>query len=719
MPRLDSVHDNSPRAKHALWGVLAMACFTVSAPADAAAAAPSAASASSVVAGRHTIQTPVGELGTLVEVVDRELLVQLTPRMRRFQRSELFADYGLKLERDGMPRGWFKVRTPAPAAIARRLGRLGRRGPLADRSGLRELLEALRADPRVAAASPNAVCKSAAYTGGYAPSDRHYGRQWNLEMLDMEAAWAIEHGTAPASDLLIAVLDSGVAWKSGFHGRSGRFCRRHKDMGTAVAAAIDLVDGEADGYDLNQHGTHVAGIIHTSIDNNRGVSGMAPFFTLAPVRVLDSQGHGTTETLADGIQHIINQSFEYRVINMSVSFPPGFQPGPYLQQVVEDADQQGIVMVSAVGNKGVPTVSYPAAYNEVIAVGAVDRFGTRTPYSNYGAALDVMAPGGVKRDQDFDGYPDGILSGAIGHRNPNKTGYWFSAGTSQASPHVAALAALILSNSSATSHDLTPLDVRNIILQTANDLGESGWDAGHGYGVIDPFAALSDWQSIVSEPAENLGGYVDESAPAMPVYPTTQLGVVVDDPDVGIVLFIETPEGLFCMFDNKLGEVVLWRITFGDLESLMMGQGGLIAMLEASGGIVAFLDASGVMLGILDASGGIIAMLDASGGIIAMLDASGGIISFLDASGHDFMDALMASGGMIAMLDASGGMLAMLDASGGMLAMLDASGGMLAMLDASGGIVAFMDASGEAIGGDVLEYTADGDMVFIDEDSDD
>ncbi|MAE70767.1 MAG: hypothetical protein CME06_09895 [Gemmatimonadetes bacterium] len=617
-----------------------------------------------------------------------------------------------------MPHGWFKVRTPAPAAIARRLGRLSRRSPLADRSGLRELLKALRADPRVAAASPNAVCNSVTYGGGYAPNDRHYGRQWNLEMLDMESAWAIEHGTAPASDLLIAVLDSGVAWKTGFHGRSGKFCRRHKDMGAAIAAAVDLVDGEPDGYDLNQHGTHVAGIIHTSIDNDRGISGMAPFFTLAPVRVLDAQGHGTTETLADGIQHIINQSFEYRVINMSVSFPPGFEPGPYLKQVVEDADQQGIVMVSAVGNKGVPTVSYPAAYNEVIAVGAVDRFGSRTPYSNYGAALDVMAPGGVKRDQDFDGYPDGILSGAIGHRNPNRTGYWFSAGTSQASPHVAALAALILSNSSATPYDLTPLDVRNIILQTANDLGDAGWDPGYGYGVIDPFAALSDWQSIVSEPAENLGGYVDKSKAAVPVYPTTQFGVVVDDPDVGPVLFIETPEGLFCMFDNEFGEVILWQITSGDLESLMMGQGGLLAMLEASGGIVAFLDASGVMLGTLEATGGILAMLDASGHILTMLDASGGIVTLLDSSGHDFINELVASGGILAMLDASGGILAMLDASGGMIVMLDASGGMLAVLDASGGIVAFMDASGASVAGDELEATAAGEMVFVEEDGD-
>ncbi|MAE71791.1 MAG: hypothetical protein CME06_15140, partial [Gemmatimonadetes bacterium] len=81
--------------------MLAMACFALSAPANAAAAAPPDASDSSVVAGRRTIQTPVGELGALVEVVDRELLLQLTPRMRRLQRSELLADYGLRLERDG------------------------------------------------------------------------------------------------------------------------------------------------------------------------------------------------------------------------------------------------------------------------------------------------------------------------------------------------------------------------------------------------------------------------------------------------------------------------------------------------------------------------------------------------------------------------------------------------------------------------------------------
>ncbi len=696
------------------WSIVAPAALSLLALASSAAlASPQSAVAAPSAGGRSTIASPLGRLGAHVEIVDRELLIQLRPGIGGTRRAELLRDYGLTIERDGLPHGWFKVRTPAPAAIARRLARLGRRAPLADRSGLTELLELLGSDPRVAAASPNAVCGSSGYPGGRATTDRHYRHQWNLEMLDMETAWTIEHGTAPTGDLLIAVLDSGVAWRGGNHRRSGKYCKRHNDMSLAIDAAIDLVDNEPDGFDLNQHGTHVAGIIHTSLDNNRGIAGMAPFFTLAPVRVLDEHGKGTTETLADGIQHIIDQDYPYRVINMSVSFPPGFDPGPYLRQVVLDADQQGIVQISAAGNKGVPSVSYPAAYNEVIAVGASDRFGARTPYSNYGMTLDVLAPGGVRRDQDHDGYPDGILSSSIGHRRPGKVGYWFSAGTSQAAPHVAALAALILSNSSATSQELTPLDVRNIIVQSAIDLGEPGWDPEHGYGLIDPVAALSDWRSIIPLPLDELEGYVDENELPAAVVPATQFGVVIDDPELGLVLFIETPEGLFCLYDDESGEVVIWQIPGTDLKSLMTGQGGLLAMLEASGGMLAFLDASGLMLGFLDASGGILGMLDASGRILSMLDASGRMLSLLDASGHEFMDSLMASGGIIGMLEGSGAMLAVLDASGGMLASLEASGGMLASLDASGRMLGYMDASGDPIGDEVLESTAEGDMDLL------
>ncbi len=703
-------------ARRTLWVAgLAFAGGLALVPAGARAAVAPVTTATPQVAGRATVESPLGRSGALVEVVDRELLVQLRRGVGRRERAAFLADYGLRIERDQMPGGWFKVRTPKPEVVRRHLRRAGVRGPLADHSGLAELLARFRADPRVRAAVPNAVCSSNTdYAGEGPPSDAYYaGYQWNLEMLNMPAAWGVEHGTAAREDVLIAVLDSGVAWSSGVDAATGTEYAQHPDLAPAFLHATDCIAPGSAAYDMNQHGTHVTGIIAAEIDNGVGIAGMAPFFTVAPVRVLDEHGKGTIEALVDGIRAVIEMPHPYRVINLSVSFPPGFDPGAYMEAAIKDAEAAGIVLVSAAGNKNWPEVSYPAAYNEVIAVGAVNRDALRTSYSNYGKALDVVAPGGSKEDLDGDGYPDAILSTSIGYLKPKNLGYWFCAGTSQASPHVAALAAMLLSNASGVQVSLTPLDVQNIITQTASDLGPAGWDEETGYGLIDPYRALTEWPNIVTRERVDLEGYVDPAAPPENLYPSNQIGAVVNDQELGVALFIETEEGFFCLYDSATDLVDTWQVIDFDLGGMCGADGGILGVLEASGGLGSFLQTNAQELGEIESTGGIIGMLDASGGIIGMLDASGGIITMLDASSDGLAEELMASGGILGMLDASGSLLGVLDASGGMIAILDASGGILGMLDASGNLLGFLDASGEMLDSGDLGASGSGKMDYF------
>ncbi len=675
----------------------------------------------------RTTQSPMGRHGALVEVVEGELLLKPRGEMPRTVRDALLREYGLRVTREQMPGGWFKVATPTPETIQRFLHRHRIRRRLADSSGLADLARLLRKDPRIAAVAPNAVCGSCGYRGGQPPKDHYYSYQWNLQMLDMEQAWEIEHGTVAADKLLIAVLDTGVAWHDQKSDRQGWGYKKHADLGGKFRYGADFVDGCNSGEDRNGHGSHVAGIIHASIDNGRGIAGMAPFFTLAPVRVLDADGHGTTESLADGIEYVRGLSkFKQRVINMSLAFAPGFLPDDYLRETVQRAVDAGIVLVAAAGNHGVSTLSYPAAFDGVISVGAVDPKGQRAPYSSYGQGLDLVAPGGVAADNDGDDYPDAILSTAIAHRDPADRGYWFSAGTSQAAPHVAAVAALLLSNAHKAKPALTPAEVRAVLAQSATDLGAPGWDPEFGYGLVNPVAALESWRELVALPVDpdTLDDGMELAEPVP--YPETMLGVVFDDSDKGLALFLETDEGFFCLFNHNRPErshelfdwsmkVDVWQLKEISLEEILATEGSLAGWIESYGGLDSAVRKNGALLGFVDASGGILGMLDASGALLGMLDASGGMIALLDAADGDFMVEWDEAGGISGMLEGNGLLLGMLDASGGMIQMLDASGGMLGMLDASGALLGFVDASGAEVDLELLDASGQRMTFFADE----
>ncbi len=313
------------------------------------------------------------------------------------------------------------------------------------------------------------------------PNDNYFGFQWNLDNPDtggmrMEAAWDIQQGDP---NVIIAVLDTGIAYED-----FGIF-RKAPDFNDAIfVPGYDFVNDDAHPNDDDGHGTHVAGTIAQSTNNSLGVAGVAFGCSLMPVKVLDNEGIGRHFEIAEGIYFAAENGAS--VINMSFGSPARSRT---LRAAVADAHARGVTIVCAAGNDyftGNP-VNYPAAYDEYcIAVGAVRYDLSRAPYSSTGPYVDVVAPGGdLEVDQNGDGFGDGILQQTfVG--DPNEFAYWFFQGTSMASPHVAGLAALLVSRGV-----VRPDDVREAIEMTARDLGPAGKDPQFGWGFIDAQAALA------------------------------------------------------------------------------------------------------------------------------------------------------------------------------------------------------------------------------------
>jgi hypothetical protein len=171
-------------------------------------------------------------------------------------------------------------------------------------------------------------------------------------------------------------------------------------------------------------------------------------------------------------------------------------PGAGLQDAVTAAYNAGVVMVAASGNDSeTDVIGHPAAYDEVIAVGATDFNNVVSYYSNQGPGLEVVAPGGdTSVDENGDGYVDGVLQETIGScgKRGCDFGYYFFQGTSMATPHVSAVVGLLLSHGAGDGLDgSAKVDaIRNILHTTSVDLGANGWDSVYGYGLIDAVAAL-------------------------------------------------------------------------------------------------------------------------------------------------------------------------------------------------------------------------------------
>jgi serine protease len=363
----------------------------------------------------------------------------------------------------------------------------------------------------VAYAQPNYLARAAAFypndPGLGGPGEWH-ALQWNFfgpAGVNAPDAWEIARalGAPGGRGAVVAVLDSGVAYEN-----RGRY-RRAPDLHTSrFVRGWDFVDNDAHPNDENGHGTHVTGTIAQGTNNGTGLTGLAYGVKIMPIRVLDEEGVGDEIDIARGIRFAARRGAD--VINLSLEFPTNSVTAssqiPEIASALRYAYSRGVVVVGASGNSGDARVAYPARASHVIAVGATTVHGCRADYSNMGAGLDLVAPGGgvdytvdqgpADNARDAESCDVGRSSGAQDIYQQTFTtslrsfglpgGY---EGTSMAAPHVAAVAALVIATRRIGEHP-SPLAVERRLKATASDLGPDGPDRRYGAGLLNAAAAL-------------------------------------------------------------------------------------------------------------------------------------------------------------------------------------------------------------------------------------
>ncbi|MFO0980335.1 MAG: S8 family peptidase [Planctomycetota bacterium] len=284
--------------------------------------------------------------------------------------------------------------------------------------------------------------------------------------------------TSTGSGIKVAIVDTGVAYET-----YGSFVQAPDLAGQSFVSPKNFVSGTTHANDDNGHGTHVCGTIAQRTNNNTGCAGIAYNCTVIPVKVLDSSGSGTLTNVANGINYAADSGA--KVINLSLGASSGSST---LQAAVDYAWSKGCVLCAATGNSGGNSIGYPARYTNCMAVGATRFDGGRASYSQWGTGIDVVAPGGYTAlDQNHDGYGDGILQQTFAPPNYGSFAYYFFQGTSMATPHATAVAALVF----ASHPGYTNAQVRTAIESTCKDLGTAGYDTKFGWGLINAARAVT------------------------------------------------------------------------------------------------------------------------------------------------------------------------------------------------------------------------------------
>lgn len=279
---------------------------------------------------------------------------------------------------------------------------------------------------------------------GYVPNDPKFDEQHSITESDFPQAWAVSRG----ENVKVAVVDSGIA-------------ADHPDLSSKIIDQKDFLDEDETAEDGGVgHGSLIAGVIAANTDNGKGIAGGCPGCDLLIAKSLDLFG-GNESDIAKAIRWSADQGAE--VINVSFSGPETRE----LKSAVDYAQDKGVVIVAAAPNQGTSALSYPAAYENVLAVVTADRAEQDMPPAKYGDWVDVAAGG------------DSVLSTAPGGR------YRQAKGTnSLATAQVSALAALL------AAKGYSPVEVRKRIKHSATDIGPSGEDPYFGSGRISAAQAL-------------------------------------------------------------------------------------------------------------------------------------------------------------------------------------------------------------------------------------
>ncbi len=323
--------------------------------------------------------------------------------------------------------------------------------------------------------------------------------QWNFDGefgVEAPGAWQnlIADHAPGGRGVVVAVLDTGVAYAS-----RGRFRMSPDFYRYQFVAGWDFVAHNRHPNDRNGHGTDVAGTIAEATNNGRGLTGLAYGVRIMPVRVLNSEGNGDATTIAKGVRFAVNHGA--RVINLSLEFPGGITASdiPELISALHYAHRHRVVVVAAAGNEAHSAAAFPARAPNVIAVGASTEHGCLASYSNFGTGVTLVAPGGGP-DANLPGDPNCNPDLASGRdvfqvtflgTSPRQFGIPGGyEGTSMATPHVAAAAAMIIA-SGVLGHHPTPAQIATRLIATARPLGGPSDSRLYGAGLLDAAAATA------------------------------------------------------------------------------------------------------------------------------------------------------------------------------------------------------------------------------------
>jgi thermitase len=294
----------------------------------------------------------------------------------------------------------------------------------------------------------------------FVPNDPLWSSQWGPQKVGADYAWNI---TVGSNSVLVAVIDTGIDYT-------------HPDIAPNYAPlGYDWANNDPDPKDDFGHGTHCAGIIAAVLNNSVGIAGLAQVRIMSE-KVLDNEGSGWSDWLANGIAHAVDQGAN--VLSISLG---GYGDSEIVHDAIKYAYSKGALVVAAAGNSNSDVKPYPAGYDEVVAVAATDQNDNKAYFSNFGDWIELAAPG-VNILSTMPTY----------HVTMNDEGYSmnyaYMSGTSMACPCVSGVAALVWSQYANRTRDW----LRTWLRYTADDLGDPGFDEYYGYGRVDARKAVEE-----------------------------------------------------------------------------------------------------------------------------------------------------------------------------------------------------------------------------------
>jgi type VII secretion-associated serine protease mycosin len=359
------------------------------------------------------------------------------------------------------------------------------------------------------------------------PNDPYYADQWALAHVGASCAWA---RTIGSPEVTVAVVDSGVDMS-------------HPDLVDRLRDdGRDFVDGDDDPSDENGHGTNVAGIIAATLDNGEGGAGLAPGIKILPVRVMNARGAGSDRSISRGIRFAADKGAQ--VINLSLGATLTINADTVSELVtsaIRYAQDQGALVVVAAGNDFLPLENAIVGENsDVLVVAATDQNDIKADFSNSGPWIGVTAPG-VHILSTMPTY-DVYLTSQVPRDERFQKNYDYMTGTSQATPLVSALAALVFS----AHPDWDAGQVEQAIKDSAADISRQNASLARqgflGSGRIDACQALGEelGAAPTDEPAEQAtpalengepGAPAPTAAPTRPTARPTAVPAVIAVPD--------------------------------------------------------------------------------------------------------------------------------------------------------------------------------------------